>query len=587
MSLKANAVDYGSHDHAELDEQQQVGAFKRSLFAAVITGAVLCVAGYTYVHMGASVNVSSAADVSIGVAQAEAAAKRDFGVVTVETLEAEATMAKYGVRLAEAAVAAPAGVAGQGTNTFNFPVKSVNLDVAPDPKFWTVIPMTPNPNTPAVYGGDLTDPNAVHGAATPDGGVVHAGIGGSGGLYDAFAAKFTPAGVFEWGWKSSRDGVDLANAVCVLPGTGDIIIAGVAASDDGTMNRALWKLTSTGQYVWTATFGDTATSNGGFEMCEVGKDSLILTGFMGKADPGGYAFKSYGNVDCFESCKGNVMKIPLSALASGAAPSIATAGLKTRDFTGMSSGKAARELDNGDIAVVFYKSGADFDLAMVGPDLATTRWIWSQPSDTGHEGTDLTVSEDQKEIIVSGHGKGTRENRPAPAIIDGTYQGFMSSYNVVDGTKAWTKSYGAGGDPLIIYNECWGVSTVTGGYILTCGTGIECDPGTCCRTDSLKQGAMLPSGLYKLEDKCDKGLGDPRPNAVPRAPGKWNSMVIKTDKQGNLLWQRVDGTLAADGVSPATASSAAEFSVSTSKGIFVQTDLDIGFGLLYLEYQSA
>lgn len=46
---------------------------------------------------------------SLSVAEAEAAAMRDFGEVTANTLEAEATMAKYGVRLAEAApVAAPA-----------------------------------------------------------------------------------------------------------------------------------------------------------------------------------------------------------------------------------------------------------------------------------------------------------------------------------------------------------------------------------------------------------------------------------------------------------------------------------------------
>jgi len=482
---------------------------------------------------------------------------------------------------------------GTREGIFNFPLKSTNLASAPKAKFWTVIPGTiegtSNPDTPPVYGNDLTDPNAVHGAPYPkDGGVVHAGIGGSGGLNDAFAAKFGADGTFQAGWKSNHPGLDLANAVCVLP-SGDIIVAGVAASTNGANNRALWKLTynaaaGTLTQVWMAySFGDMPTSNGGFEMCEVGASSLIFSGFVGKEDASGYAFKSYGNVDCLDSCSGHIMSIPISELEKSTPP--AAGSWKTRDFPAMETAKAARELANGDIAVQFYRFGAGYDLAMVGPDLVTERWIWSTSADTGHEGTDMAVSKDQTEIIVSGHGKGTSENRPGQNVVfDGTYQGFMSAYRVSDGSKVWTKSYGAGGNPLLIFNECWGVTALTDGYILTCGTGIECDPGTCCRTASLKTGTKLANGLYPLEDKCDKGEGDDRPGAVARPPGKWNSMVIKTDKSGNLQWQRVDGTLAADGQSPAIASSAAEFSVSTDKGIFIQTDLDIGFGLLYLEY---
>ena len=47
-------------------------------------------------------------EVAIDVAEATAAAQRDFGVVSVATLEAEATFARYGVHLAEAGAAGAA-----------------------------------------------------------------------------------------------------------------------------------------------------------------------------------------------------------------------------------------------------------------------------------------------------------------------------------------------------------------------------------------------------------------------------------------------------------------------------------------------
>ena len=72
--------------------------------------------------------------------------------------------------------------------------------------------------------------------------------------------------------------------------------------------------------------------------------------------------------------------------------------------------------------------------------------------------------------------------------------------------------------------------------------------------------------------------------AIHRPPGTWSSMVIKTDKQGKMVWQRVDAYQDESG--SWSASSAAEFSVVTPNGIGVQTDLSLGFGLLYLEYQA-
>merc|ERR1712107_477408 len=91
-----------------------------------------------------------------------------------------------------------------------------------------------------------------------------------------------------------------------------------------------------------------------------------------------------------------------------------------------------------------------------------------------------------------------------------------------DGTKLWTKKYTAGGTPELIFNECWGAAATADSYVVACGTGIEdCE-------------------APRNTADCTNGVGDKRNGALPRKAGVWQSLVIRTDTSGNLLWQRVD-----------------------------------------------
>jgi hypothetical protein len=70
----------------------------------------------------------------------------------------------------------------------------------------------------------------------------------------------------------------------------------------------------------------------------------------------------------------------------------------------------------------------------------------------------------------------------------------------------WQRSFGEplGGSPELIFDECYGVrTTLDGGFVLACGTGIE------------------------PENVTDEG--DPR--------ATWAAYVIRTDSDGQVLWE--------------------------------------------------
>ena len=74
------------------------------------------------------------------------------------------------------------------------------------------------------------------------------------------------------------------------------------------------------------------------------------------------------------------------------------------------------------------------------------------------------------------------------------------------GELMWEKSFGEplGGDPGLIYDECYGVRTThDGGFIMACGSGIE------------------PENV--------KNRRDPR--------NIWAAYVIRTDAKGNIMWE--------------------------------------------------
>ena len=129
------------------------------------------------------------------------------------------------------------------------------------------------------------------------------------------------------------------------------------------------------------------------------------------------------------------------------------------------------------------------------------------------------ISADGTTIVVSGQG--------APSV--GALSGRLTAVSAATGTQLWTTTFGAGGTPTLIFNECWGVApTADGGYVVSCGTGIEDCQGTRNTVD------------------CANGNGDPRPGAYPRPAAVWQSLVAKIDSSGSLLWQRVDSYRSSD-----------------------------------------
>jgi len=112
-----------------------------------------------------------------------------------------------------------------------------------------------------------------------------------------------------------------------------------------------------------------------------------------------------------------------------------------------------------------------------------------------------------------------------------------------------------------------------GGFVISCGAGIE-------ECGEVSDDTALSN--------CKAGIGDTRPGAVPRGPGVWNSLVVRVDVDGNLLWQRVDSYKDSDSTDAEMSagegcSSAAEWVMATSDGgVAVVTDETFGVGLLRL-----
>ena len=197
------------------------------------------------------------------------------------------------------------------------------------------------------------------------------------------------------------------------------------------------------------------------------------------------------------------------------------------------------------------------------------------------EGTDM-------QIVGTTHAVITGQKTPNGMSVG--YSGRLTKISLSDGSLVWTKEYsscGAGtvaGAPLegqcskgLIYNECWGVAVMgDGGFVLSCGTGIENCPNT-------MSGQMLTD--------CNAGRGDRRAGAYPRAPSVWDAFTVKTSSDGTLEWQRADSFKAASwpplvvgaATAPSQVSSTAgewPIPINSGTGVAIVTDQVEGIGLL-------
>jgi len=290
-------------------------------------------------------------------------------------------------------------------------------------------------------------------------------------------------------------------------------------------------------------------------MISVDSDSIILSGVFKKPDLSEMFFKSYGNV---YNGKAFVQSLPISKLKTGQVT-------WTREFSKYVTAKTAQVLPSGKIAVLLYgeDDGNQASTALLNTQGAIE---WNTDHSEQKEGTDLTISDDGKFIIITGHGG------------DGYYAGRLTKVNVSNGLRVWTKEFTVGGDNNIIYQECWGVVALSDGFVASCGAGIE--GGKCNQLSG------------KAKTNCKAGRGDPRSGAFLRKENNWQSFVFKTDLNGKLLWQRVDSYKCDECVSMGspsfdskkTGSSAAEWiTKGKSDGEFmVVTDEGFGVGVLVL-----
>ena len=353
-----------------------------------------------------------------------------------------------------------------------YPVKSLNLNDAAAPTFFE-----------AVYSDTIgaLDANAGYGVATSDGGFVLVGAGFEKEPFvhkSAFAVKVSSTGSLLWTWVSTNVNANDAAIGCTqIAGGGDILVVGYR-DEGGVFKRSLTRLNlTTGSEAWTATgFGDAAGAHGGWENIDVTADggSVLLAGWMAKPDTSEMGYRSGGNT---AGGKAVVMQIPVSALSS--APTSADAAWTTT-FPAHNAAHAARGLASGEVAVLLWSEtdpeaaqNAVSGSAGVAKLSASGTTVWGSINYGGThkiEGTDLQVSKDGSQLVFVGHGKCSAM---ATALC-----GKVVGVTAKAGAVAWTSEFSSCGVPnqcgtTLILNECWGLQSLSDGYAIACGTGIE------------------------------------------------------------------------------------------------------------------
>ena len=188
--------------------------------------------------------------------------------------------------------------------------------------------------------------------------------------------------------------------------------------------------------------------------------------------------------------------------------------------------------------------------------------IWSKKYSDHGEVTDIAISTINGEVdgyLITGHNGG--EKGGIDAIITKVS---------MDGSILWDELYGnpSGGESIfadlgrgnekIIYDECWGIESMNdGGAVIACGTGTHC---------------YEHKRNKKLFAQCEE---DPR--------GTWRALLVRVDKDGNLLWERADSFLEEEEEDwiPDTASE--YVTLTNSKNIVSILDLGFGYGIQVLD----
>jgi len=490
-------------------------------------------------------------------------------------------------------------LAGVASENYNFPAKSVNLNAAYQVEFFKAQHMTESPPLGLAPADDAA---ACTGVELVDGSYLLGGnsIESDGStIPEGFATKLTATGDMAWAWKSGVSGMDGILSVAQLP-NGEVLIVGYRAIN-GINTRSITKLNAdTGAEVWTMTdFGD-KTTHGAWEMINIdATHGAVLAGFKEKPDTSEFTFKSGGNT---AGGKAVISTMSIASLSASTAPTISDVAT-TKTYADYHTAHTAHFVSATQVAALLWADQGCCDsgaasccpkakmatFAVFNPTSNTDVFTPVEHSVNIGEGTDMKLV-GATHAVITGQ-KTDSENGSG-------YSGRLTKVSITDGQLVWSKEYSSCGfgsttapkdaAPLegqcskdIIYNECWGVAVMAdGGFVLSCGTGIEgCHAGP----------------LYA---DCTAGTGDKRPGAYPHFSGVWASLTVKTDSSGTLEWQSVDSyksptapalptaprlpMMDFDGTMESTiTSSAGEWAIpiNNGTGVVIVTDQGQGLGL--------
>ena len=342
---------------------------------------------------------------------------------------------------------------------------------------------------------------------------------------------------------------DAANGVAALENA--VLMAGVQTVS-GRPQRALNKYAlETGALLWSATFhAPTAGRESAFESIAVTSGGgVVVAGFVNGEPDGIEGFKSYGNPISGEA---NVMFFSAEQLAGNDAPE-SPAWEKTYDLVSIRSIRPV-----GEDGFVFVAAEDESIYVVVRLDAEGGEEWRTVLTDHG-EATDVAVLTDNSGFMISGH-------KDINSGIDGSITKLDAN-----GSIQWGRTFGnpaggvnefaglSSGDPMLIYDECWGLQPAEGGgAVVACGTGIED-----CEADFLDVETQLQCAM------------DPRV--------KWRSFIFHVNPDGDETWTRADSYYFPDdpGEGAATAS---EFLMKADNGEMISVmDQDFGIGLMILE----
>ena len=365
-------------------------------------------------------------------------------------------------------------------------------------------------------GTDLEE-HVHEGCQTSDGGYVAVGHGLQ--LAHMLIVKVDEEGGLEW-QKTFGEVGKRGVGYCVSE-VGDGYIAGGSLYDSShqRMQRFLAKLDSAGNIVWQKFYE--APGTGAIRGIDITSDGgIVATGYTNAPDT--EEFRDF--LFIADDSDGFIMKIDAEGRMAWEVPIEATQGTKVREI---SQGYAVCSC----VSTQTDETAANSDFCLMETDdRGNTLWRKTLGGSEGDHLYDFDVTKDGG-YILGGHtlSYGVENWDYLLMKVDG------------DGKEEWHKTFGQprGYDGRYIHDEAYGVrQTPDGGYILAGGSGDEND-------------SYYASGH-------PAGTSD-----------EWKAYLVKTDGEGNLLWEGIYPTAGDVG------NNAAEYIGLTSDGgyiVLVDTD---------------